>query len=197
MVASLFAELGCRVINSDAMVHEAYAQDAVKRVLQRWWGAAVFNACGQVDRRAVAKRVFADPAQRRRLEKLLHPLIDRRRRRLMKAAAAEAAIVAFVWDAPLLYETGLNRLCKAMVFVDAPRQERLRRVAQERGWNVRELDRREKSQLPLDKKREISDYVLCNTADADYARSQVREILSRILHGLSGCPQETRRSPTF
>ena len=48
-------------------------------------------------------------------------------------------------------------------------------------WDQAELERRENSQLPLDKKKEMSQYVIANAADADQVRGQVREVLSRIL----------------
>jgi len=115
------------------------------------------------------------------LEQLLHPMIAVVRDRLMSEALADPQLAAFVWDTPLLFETGLDRQCDAVVFVDTPRATRLGRLKRSRGWDEAELARREKSQMPLDRKREISHYVLDNTADAEDARGQVREILSRIL----------------
>jgi dephospho-CoA kinase len=126
----------------------------------------------------VAQRVFDNPAERKRLEALVHPLVFAARDRLMKEAVSA---VAFVWDTPLLFETGLDRSCDSIVFVDAPeelRQDRLRRL---RGWEARELLRREKAQLPLDKKRSLAHYVVENTADAAFARRQVEDVLSQIL----------------
>ena len=54
-------------------------------------------------------------------------------------------------------------------------------MRQRRGWDEQELNRREILQWPLDKKKEISDYIINNTADADNIRRQVREVLFRIL----------------
>ena len=99
----------------------------------------------------------------------------------MQQAVGDAQVLAFVWDTPLLMESGLDSQCDAVVFVDAPREVRLGRVKESRGWDEGELERREKSQMPLDKKREISDYVLVNTAEADRIRGQIREIFSQIL----------------
>ncbi|HYO09985.1 MAG TPA: dephospho-CoA kinase [Tepidisphaeraceae bacterium] len=196
-VARLFGELGCLVINSDEQVADAYRDPAVKDVLRQWWGDAVIRADGQVDRGVVAGKIFKDSFERRRLEELIHPRVSEARRRVMEAAsesagsaaagsaaaglAAGAEVVAFVWDTPLLFETSLNRECDAVVFVDAPNAARLQRVREGRGWDAAELARREISQWPLDRKREISDYVVSNTADAGYARGQVRDVLSRIL----------------
>jgi dephospho-CoA kinase len=186
-VAKLFEELGCVVINSDDLAHEAHGDPVVRQAFRSWWGQGVFKADGSVDRRAVAKIVFADPAERARLEALLHPLIDRLRIEKMRSAGNSA--LAFVWDSPLLFETGLDARCDATVFVDAPEAVRVNRVTP-RGWDAGELARREKNQWPLDKKRAIADYVVDNTADAGQTRGQVSRLLSRIL---SSCVEETAR----
>lgn len=183
-VADLFGELGCLVIRSDDAVHEAYRDPQVREAIRQWWGEAVFRPDGEVDRSAIGRIVFADPEQRRRLERLLHPVVARTRQAAMERSADDPQVRAFVWDTPLLFETGLERQCDAVVFVEAPEDLRLSRV-QTRGWDRAELARRENLQMPLDKKREISDYVIRNTADAEYARGQVRDVLSRILAGSS------------
>lgn len=189
-VARLFGELGCLVIDSDAQVRAAYERPDVKAALRDWWGPDVFDAAGHVSRPAIARRVFADTAERARLEGLLHPLVAQMRDEQMRAAVESAASqpsttegrppVAFVWDTPLLFETGLHSQCDAIVFVEAPAEVRLGRV-RGRGWDAAELARREKLQWGLDNKREISDYQLTNTAEADDVRRQVRHVLSRIL----------------
>jgi dephospho-CoA kinase len=86
-----------------------------------------------------------------------------------------------VWDIPLLFEAGIAPECDAIVFVDAPWEQRLQRVRETRGWDESDLRRRENLQRPLDNKREMSNYIVQNTADVGFARTQVREVLSRIL----------------
>jgi dephospho-CoA kinase len=179
-VAELFGELDCLVIHSDKLVNEAYNDPAVLQALRQWWGASVFRADGKVDRKAVAARVFTDSTERRRLEALLHPMVESRRRELMAASANNPNVRAFVWDTPLLVENGLHLQCDAVVFVSVPVETRLARVANRSGWDAAELIRREKLQYPLDMKREISEYVIDNTADAGFARGQVNDVLSRI-----------------
>lgn len=197
-VARLFGEEGCLVIHSDEVAHEAYQQEAVRQTLRQWWGLGVFKPDGSLDRAAVAARVFEQPEQRRRLEGLIHPIVNAMRERRMREVAGDPAVKAFVWDTPLLFETGLDRECDAVVFVDAPFELRLARVARTRGWDRAELERREKSQMPLDKKRQLSDDVIANSVEAgtaeagrgepEVARGQVREVLSRILAGSSRTP---------
>jgi len=180
-VAQLFGELGCLVISSDDQVREAYRDSTVVATLRQWWGDEVLTPVGEVNKRVIAAKVFGQPVERERLEKLLHPMVNRARERLMEAAATDPKVPAYVWDTPLLFETGLNAKCDTVVFVDAPQALRLTRVTASRGWDAGELARRENSQMPLDTKRKLSQYVVENTADADAVRGQVRAVLSRIL----------------
>jgi dephospho-CoA kinase len=180
-VASLFGELGCLVFHADDQVKASYADPNVLKTLAGWWGPAVFRPDGSVDKSAIAARVFSDPVERRRLESLLHPWVTRDRDRRMTEAVGNPAIAAFVWDTPLLFETNADRGCDAVVFVETPIEIRAARLRSSRGWADDELARRENLQIPLDKKRFMSEYLVVNTAEADFIRQQVRTILSRIL----------------
>src|SRR5687768_8901024 len=82
-VARLFGELGCLVVDSDAQVREAYFRPEVTGALRQWWGDDVVCPDGTVNKSAVAAKVFADPAEKRRLEGLLHPLVHAARERQM------------------------------------------------------------------------------------------------------------------
>jgi dephospho-CoA kinase len=183
-VASAFGELGCLVIDSDAQVRAAYLDPVVRALLRQWWGDGVFKPDGTVDRRAIADRIFSGThatADRERLERLLHAKVAADRDAVMAAAADDPAVAAFVWDTPLLVETGLDERCDAVVFVDAPVAVRATRVRDRRGWDDQELARRENLQVPLDKKRSMADYVIVNTAEPEPIRSHVRKVLSQIL----------------
>jgi dephospho-CoA kinase len=181
-IAHMLGELGCFVVDADDLARKAYEKPQVVQTLQGWWGDEILRPDGSVDRRAISRRVFSDEEELRKLEALIHPLVDQARKEAMdEAIRKNPKIRAFVWDSPLLFETGQNARCDAVIFVEAPAAQRVARVRESRGWDAVELARRENLQWPLDKKREISDYVIVNTADADYARSQVNQVLSRTL----------------
>jgi dephospho-CoA kinase len=190
-VADLFREEGCCVISSDALVREAYKDERLKHTLKHWWGQMVFDPRGDIDRSAVARKIFSNESDRRRLEQVLHPLVDQARARIMRQAGEDPAVKAFVWDTPLLFETGIDKRCDAVVFVDAPLPLRVQRVQTSRGWDESELLRRENLQMPLDSKREKSDDVITNATDAGSTRVQVREVLSRIIARTQQQPQAT------
>lgn len=179
-VARLFGEMGCLVIGSDEQVRQAYDDPQIRQILRQWWGGEAFGPDGKINREWIADKIFTSEAERRRLEQLLHPWVAAARDKVMSAAADDAQVLAFVWDTPLLVEAGWDAQCDVLVFVDAPRELRLSRVQKNRGWDEEQLQKREILQTPLDKKEKISDYVISNTTDLESARSQVREVLSRI-----------------
>lgn len=178
-VARLFGELGCVVIDSDALSRAAINEPAVMEQLVDWWGPSVVTGTGVVDRQAVGRIVFADSSERARLEGLIHPMIESARMALIEVATT-AGVRAVLIDAPLLFEAGLAGEMDAIVFVDTPFEARLERVRGSRGWSEQELRDREKAQLPLEEKRRRSDYHIVNTGGVDDLRRQVTRILTQI-----------------
>ena len=65
------------------------------------------------------------------------------------------------------------------LFVDAPRERRLQRLAEQRGWNVQEVDRREKSQWPLTEKLKRADGTLDNSGSREELARQVQELIKQ------------------
>jgi dephospho-CoA kinase len=182
-VASVLEDLGARIISSDRLNHEELNSPEVLRYLCSWWGQGVLLSDGRANREAIRRIIAADSAARTRLEKLVHPRIAARREALMKAYEADPAVRAIVWDSPLLFEAGLAGQCDRIIFVEAPRESRLARVMRDRAWTAEDLDRLEKSQKPLDFKRERADYIVVNNSDMEDLRRQVSDVFSHILSG--------------
>ena len=178
-VARILSELGCFVVDSDDLARQALLDPIVVETLVQWWGRKILDPQRQIDRRAVAKIVFARPNERKRLESLVHPWIEKRR--LAMFAAAPDTAPALVIDAPLLVEAGIDEQCDAVVFVNSDRSTRLDRLAQNRGWSEQELNQREESQLPLDAKRTRADYVIDNDGDLTSLTEQIRRTLHEIV----------------
>ncbi len=178
LVASVLSSAGCTVADSDALVRKAYETADVRAQLQTWWGPGILNEAGQIDRAAVAAVVFRDPLERRRLEALIHPMVEAARRSLFRAAPPGTR--ALVIDAPLLLEAGLGEECSQIWFVDAPETVRRTRVMADRGWSADELDRREAAQWSLDRKRAASHHVIRNDGDPASLREQVLQALGNL-----------------
>ncbi len=180
-VAAAFASLGWLVIDFDAEIRKALATIAVRDTLVDWWGDRVLDADGKLDRKAVASIVFENEHERTRLESLLHPMVLLTRDEALEKAR-QAGAPGIVLDAPLLFESGQDAACDAVVFVEASLETRLKRVTEHRGWSRDELHKREASQMPLAEKKSRCNYIIENEPGNTDLAGRVTE-LSAILLG--------------
>jgi dephospho-CoA kinase len=124
-VAQLFAGHGVPVIDLDLVAHEVVApgEPALAAIVAAF-GPDVLDAAGQLDRTALRARVFQDPAERKRLEALLHP-------RILEAAVRHAETAGGPYQvivAPLLVEFGLTGWVDRVLVVDCPTETQLQRL---------------------------------------------------------------------
>ena len=174
-VAAELERLGAVVLDADEAAHEVINCPSVQSALVERWGDSIVTADGQIDRAAVAERVFADDEKGRSeldfLEKTLHPRI-RDQFDSTLAALSEAGTRVAVIDAPLLLEAGWESLCDGLVFVESPRADRLERASR-RNWTEDEFAKREAHQLPIADKRSRSTHTLVNPGTLAGLRDEV------------------------
>lgn len=135
---------------------------------------------GEIDRRALGRIVFADPAELRRLEAIVHPPMRDEFERLIRGAVADQSTPGVVIDAAILYEAGWNQLCDSVVFVDSSRPVRLARLAEARGYHEADLAAREGMQEPLENKRDRADFVVDNDGTEVELAARVDHLTARI-----------------
>jgi dephospho-CoA kinase len=175
--AAALARRGAAVIDADRVGHEVLARHEVAAEVARWWGPGVLRSDGSPDRRAVGAVVFADPAERRRLEGFVFPRIGRRVEELIAAADADPAVRFVALDAAVMLEAGWGHVCDRLVYVDAPREIRLARLAARSGWTAAEVAAREAAQLPAAEKAARADGVLVNDGPPERLQTQVDALL--------------------
>ena len=188
-VALALQRLGCVVSDSDARAKALLDRPDIRARLVQWWGPRVTDPMGRIDRRAVASIIFPDPAERARLEGLIHPILKLEREVEAERAKRDGA-AAFVVDAPLLFEAGLHEACDAVIFVDAPLAHRLERVRASRGWDEHELARREVAQWPIERKRAACGYVVTNAGDLESLAAEVARALAAIRAASPTAPRD-------
>ena len=180
-VARLLRERGAAVIDADALAREATQDPEVLEDIARDLGSELVRG-GQLDRAATARRVFADPAARSRLNAIVHPWV--RRASAERAAALEDADPAppvIVFDIPLLYENGLELGLDAVLVVDAALEARVERVRARSGLDAAEVRARDAAQMPLPDKVARADFVVDNNASPEALRDQVDALWRRLL----------------
>jgi len=171
--AKFFAEAGVPVHDSDAVVHAFYEGEAVPLIERAFPGA---TAGGKVDRGKLATMVLGDDAALGRLQAIVHPLVAAARDAFLVEAKARGAPVV-VLDVPLLFETGGERLCDAVVVVSAPTELQRRRVLSRAGMTEEKFAALLAKQTPDAEKRRRADFIVDSSRDLDDARAQVRDIL--------------------
>ncbi len=177
-VAKMLKEAGCVVADADATVGHLLQSPGIIDTLVRWWGASVLDESGGLDRAAIASIVFADKAERARLEQLLHPLVNQHRMDLF--AEAPASTPALVIDAPLLFEVGLDDACDVIVFVDSDSTHCRHRIIASRGWSEAEFERRMQAQISTEEKRARADIVVSNNGDLDALQIEVNRFMQQL-----------------
>ena len=200
-VARLLAGDDGEVIDADALVHELLAPGgaAVAAVLAEFPDAA--GTDGAVSRPALARAVFADPERRRRLERLLHPLVLAESCRRL-AAARRRGVPIVVTEVPLLFEAvdagtapGSLERFDAVVAVTCEPGVQWRRLAERHGEGGvlapdrrAELEARLAAQLPQAEKARRADRVIDNSGDRAGTAAQARVVRSALLGGAEGGP---------
>lgn len=175
--ARCFANRGGHVIDADALGHEALRQPEIIEALVKMWGGRVRKPDGSLDRREIAKIVFADPAQRNALEATVFPYIGGRTRQEIAAAQANHAVPFVVLDAAVMLEAGWGGMVDRVAFVDAPRQIRSARLAARSGWTENDLSAREAAQWGAEQKLRHADAVLVNDGNPDALQERVDQLL--------------------
>jgi len=174
--AKMFAEEGVPVHDADAVVHRLYEAEATPLIEAAFPGT---TARGRVDRDKLSQRVLGDTAAVKKLEAIVHPLVRTAETRFLAEAERNGASVA-VLDIPLLFETGGEKRCDAVVVVSAPPDVQRDRVAERSGMTEQKFAAILAKQMPDADKRARADFVVDTSKGFDAARAQVRDILARV-----------------
>jgi len=174
--ARFFAEAGVPVHDADAVVHRLYEGEAVAAIEAAFPGT---TQAGAVDRTKLAARVLGDSAALKRLEVIVHPLVQAAERRLLAEAERRGEKIA-VLDIPLLFETGGDQRVDAVAVVSAPQEVQTARVLERPGMTLEKLAAILAKQMPDEEKRRRADFVVDTSQGFEAARAQVRAILDAV-----------------
>jgi len=190
---TLSGSLNALVIDADRIGHDVLHIPEVRNRLRQCFGEDIFKG-PDIDRQALARRVFGPESQHREalnvLESIVHPEIGAEIESRIKASDVDVVIL----DAAVLLEAGWRSRCDVVVFVDVPFEIRLARI-ETRGWTEEELKKREASQIPLDHKRAAADLVVDNSGSLDHAVHAAVEFLKSRL-SQSGAGSSDRSLPS-
>ena len=184
-VAKLFEQCGAIVIDADEL-----ARDVVKPGKPAWreivstFGKTVLNSDRTINRRALGAIVFNDRSKLRRLERIIHPRVEREQARLTRQAVRNDPKAVVIYDVPLLFEAGVDKRVDKIIVVTADRKTQIARLKKRNSLSRAEAIRRIRSQMPLAKKIQRANHVLQGTLPRPSLRRQVGQLFQH-LHRLT------------
>ncbi|MGH7521556.1 MAG: dephospho-CoA kinase [Gemmatimonadales bacterium] len=179
-VVDLFRKWGATVIDADALAREAQAPgSAVLAAIAKRFGADVLAADGTLDRAALRGKVMGDDPALTALNAIVHPAVQQRRLELQRAARERGDAIV-VNDVPLLFEVLDPAQFDAVVLVDAPAAVRRTRLRALRGLSNQDADRMIAAQMPSERKRAQSQYVIDNAGTRPALEQQARTVFTSL-----------------
>ena len=176
--AAMLRRLGVPVHDADAVVHRLLGRrGAAVAAVAREFPQTL--ADDRIDRAALGRRVFGDPAALRRLEAILHPLVRAEEKRFLAAARRRRA-PAVVLDIPLLFETGGERRCDGVIVVSAPAWLQRQRAMRRPGMTEARLKAIRAQQMPDREKRRRATWVVPTGMSRSATLRRLRAILRAI-----------------
>ena len=184
-VSQFLAQQGIPVLDDDVYAREALApgSKAAETVLQRFSHLLhhppedrekVDATSRQIDRQALGQIVFNDAVERLWLEQLIHPIVKERLEKEIELHSKASALALVI---PLLFETGLDKLCTEVWVVSCSKQQQQERLMTRNGLSAIAAARRIEAQWPLERKRLLADHVINNSGITDSWQNQVLQLL--------------------
>jgi dephospho-CoA kinase len=180
-VSRLLAECGAYIIDADVLSREAVVpgQPALREIAATF-GPGMLSSDGTLNRERLATIIFNDPAQRQRLEAIIHPYVFTEEERHVREIAAADPHAVVIFDAALLIETGAYKQKDRVIVVTADEPTQVARLQGRDGLSEAEARRRIAAQMPLTEKVKIAHYVINGTLPIDQLRSEVRKIYEEL-----------------
>lgn len=180
-VSGILRRLGAQVIDADALAREVVEphQPAWDEIVGTF-GNKVLQPDQTLDRKKLRKLVFDDPKARKQLEAITHPRIrGLAQDEIAQCAATGAPLV--VYEAPLLFETGIHLWLRPVILVACDRATQRRRLHERDNLTETEIEQHLGAQMSLEEKRKLADYVIDNNGTLEDLESAVKTLVQTVL----------------
>lgn len=176
-VSSVLAELGCRVLDADETAREVVAPGAagLSAVVDAF-GHDVLRDDGTLDRQRLGSMVFADEAQRKLLNSILHPYIIARQDELLREWEREDPNAIAVVDAALMIESGGYKRFDKLIVVHCRPEVQLQRLMNRDGLSLDDAQQRIASQMTQEEKQKFADYLIDTSDGFAATRARTKEV---------------------
>jgi len=180
-VASVFEELGCRVVDADQTAREVVMPGTPGlKALTEAFGEEILNADRTLDRKQLGAVVFADESQRLRLNHILHPFIIARQDEILNEWEKDDPSGIGIVDAALMIESGGYRRFDKLIVVHCRPQVQLERLMLRDKLSLDEAQRRIDSQMPQEEKQKFADYLIDTSDGFEPTKAHVLRVYEQL-----------------
>ncbi len=179
-VAARLKSRGFPVVDADVIAKEVVAlgTPGLKKIVDTF-GRYVLSPTGELDRARMATDVFSDPEKRRRLESIIHPMVQERVKAIRKAYEEKGIALAF-YDIPLLYEKNMRDQFEAVVVVACSAHKQLERLMARNGLSKSAAAARVGSQMPIMDKVTLADHVIWNDGTLADLEAEIERFILKL-----------------
>jgi dephospho-CoA kinase len=180
-VSSVFAELGCHVLDADQTAREVVAPGAAGlQAVVQFFGEEVLASDGRLDRARMASIVFADEEKRLRLNYILHPFIIARQDEILREWEREDPNGIAIVDAALMIESGGYKRFDKLIVVHCRPEVQLERLMLRDQLTLAEAQQRIASQMPQEEKQRYADYLIDTSDGFEPTRERTAEVYKEL-----------------
>ena len=181
-VSEMFVKLGAHLIDADVIARDVVKPDtpAWKEIISAF-GESVLDDKKEINREKLAADIFNDSEKRKILESITHHRIIEEENRLINDLQDKNKSEIIVLDAALLIEAGHHNRVDKLVIVYLDRESQIKRLIGRDNLSFADAEKRVNSQMPLDEKVKLADYVIDNGKSLDEVEKQVSKVYSELV----------------
>ena len=180
-VSEAFKAMGAAVVDADGLAHKALKEDKCKENLRNVFGEGIFDEKGEVIRKALAKAAFCSEENTEKLNKATHPVIAELAEREFEFYKAQGKELV-LFDAPTLFESGLDKMCSSVVAVIADKNARAQRIMERDGLSFEDALLRLNAQHDDDFYTKKARFVIQNNGTVEELREKGKEVCKELFN---------------
>ncbi len=181
LACKIFSSLGVPVIDADEIVSEFSMPGApTLDEIRNTFGNRIVDAKGNLQRSKLRHIVFSDTKKRRRLEKILHPIVRERIRNFITSQEAPYCVIC----APLLIESDMLDLIDVVVVIDCSESVQIERAKKRGGLEEAEILKIIAAQVPRPGRLAAADIVIDNSGDETSLQRQLKQLHKDFIEGV-------------
>lgn len=181
LVSEILRGLGAYIIDADKIAREVVEPERPAWLeIVEFFGKDIINKDKTINRKRLGEIVFNDPVKKRKLEEIVHPRVIEEENRMVKEYLKIKPDGIVIIDAALLIEAGSHKRVDKLIVVYADKETQTKRLMERDGLSRPDAEKRIASQMPLDKKVKMADFVIDNSKDIEDTRRQTIDIFNKL-----------------